>query len=52
MTYIISQNENIYRYSELREAFKRLDESGDGYLQLEEMTAGLKEVLGQVKGGV
>jgi len=52
LTYIISQNENISRYGELREAFNRLDESGDGYLQLEELRAGLKEVLGQVKGGM
>ena len=30
--------------------FIRFDESGDGHLQLEEIEAGLKEVLGAVKG--
>lgn len=37
---------------DLKEVFNRLDESGDGYLQLAEITSGLKEVLGHVKGSM
>ena len=37
---------------ELKEVFIRLDENGDGNLQLEEITSGLKEVLGHVKGSM
>ena len=52
LTYIISQSENISSLTELKEVFNRFDESGDGYLQLEEITEGLKEVLGHVKGNM
>ena len=52
MTYIVNQNENMACMQELKEVFNRLDESGDGYLQLEEITGGLKEVLGHVKGSL
>ena len=52
MTYIVSQNENLAYLAELKEVFNRFDESGDGYLQLEEITSGLKEVLGHVKGSM
>ena len=30
----------------------RFDQSNDGFLQLEEITAGLKEVLGHVRGSL
>jgi len=30
----------------------RFDESGDGFLQLDEITSGLKEVLGHVRGSL
>jgi calcium-dependent protein kinase len=36
--------------NELKQVFLKFDESGDGQLQLEEIEAGLKEVLGSVKG--
>lgn len=52
MTFIVSQNENIAHLQELKDVFNRFDESGDGYLQLEEITAGLKEVLGHVKANM
>lgn len=52
MTFIVSQNENIAQMKDLKEVFNRLDESGDGYLQLAEITSGLKEVLGHVKGSM
>jgi len=52
MTYIVSQNESLANLKELREVFNRFDESGDGYLQLEEITNGLKEVLGHVRGNM
>lgn len=38
--------------AELKEVFLRFDESGDGYLQVEEIASGLKEVLGHVKGSM
>jgi calcium-dependent protein kinase len=52
MTFLVSQNENIAHLQELKDVFNRFDESGDGYLQLEEITAGLKEVLGHVKANM
>lgn len=52
MTYIVSQSESMHELQELKEVFVRFDESGDGYLQLEEITTGLKEVLGVVKGSM
>ena len=52
MTFIVSQKENIAHLKELKDVFNRFDESGDGYLQLEEITAGLKEVLGHVKANM
>lgn len=36
----------------MKAVFNRLDESGDGHLQLEEITSGLREVLGHVKGNM
>ena len=36
----------------LREVFNRFDESGDGYLELKEVSEGLKQVFGHVKGSM
>ena len=52
MTYIVSQSENQLHLKELKDVFIRFDESGDGHLQLEEITTGLREVLGFVKGSM
>ena len=52
MTYIVSQSESQADLRDLKEVFIRFDESGDGYLQLSEITAGLKEVLGHVRGSL
>lgn len=52
MTYIVSQGESSKHQDELKEVFVRFDESGDGLLQIEEITTGLREVLGYVKGSL
>ena len=52
MTFIVSQNEKLHSLDELRDIFNKLDHSGDGLLQLEEITTGLKKVYGIVKGNM
>ena len=52
MTFIVSQAEATNQMKELREVFVRFDEDGDGLLQLSEITQGLHEVLGDVKGSL
>ena len=52
MTFIVSQAEATNQMKELREVFIRFDEDGDGLLQLSEITQGLHEVLGDVKGSL
>ena len=52
MTYIVSQNENLADLKKLREVFMRFDSSGDGLLELKEISEGLKQVFGHVKGSM
>ena len=52
MTFIVSQNEKLDSLNELKTVFNKLDHSGDGLLQLEEITTGLKKVFGNVKGNM
>ena len=52
MTFIVSQAEATNHLKELKEVFIRFDEDGDGFLQLSEITQGLHEVLGDVKGSM
>jgi len=52
MTFLVSQNENLSDMQRLREVFNKLDESGDGLLELKEITKGLKQVFGNVKGSL
>jgi len=48
----VSQNEKLDSLGELKIIFNKLDHSGDGLLQLEEITTGLKKVFGNVKGNM
>jgi len=42
MTYIVSQNENLADLRRLKDIFIRFDESGDGFLELKEISDGLR----------